>query len=242
MKSSSNNNDNDNNCSAEEMSLRKSLANLDIQRKSMEQEADAIYSELTTPPEEGVEPMGLDTPLVDNDGYPRGDIDVYRARTLRGRFRTLQTDHKELVTKIETMLHQLVILKNPNRIQVEQKELAARAATKPKPKFDPITGKWVVMNWDGSVAGVPGGDKRNFNQLTAQVSELTKEERRPLTAREEESTTTSNVPVPPPPPPSSSIAFARVDAVAKDSPAEEAGLKEEDLIVAIGFGTAGNPF
>jgi hypothetical protein len=60
----------------------------------MENEADAIYLELTSPPGEGVEPMGVDTPLVDPEGYPRGDIDVYRARTLRSRFRVLQTDHK----------------------------------------------------------------------------------------------------------------------------------------------------
>jgi hypothetical protein len=36
-------------------------------------------------------------------------------------------------------------------------------AEKPKPRLDPeSTGKWVVMNWDGTVAGVAGGDKRHF--------------------------------------------------------------------------------
>jgi Nas2 N_terminal domain len=96
--------------SDEEAVLRKVLATLDVQRKAMENEADAIYLELTTPPEDGIEPMGVDTPLVDPEGYPRGDIDVYRARTLRSRFRILQTDHKETSQRIEALLVQLAAL------------------------------------------------------------------------------------------------------------------------------------
>ncbi len=95
----------------EETMLRKTLASLDVQRKSMEHEADAIFLELTTPPSDGVDPMGLDTPLVDNEGYPRGDIDVYRARTQRNRFRVLKTDHKEIEEKISGLLLQLARLK-----------------------------------------------------------------------------------------------------------------------------------
>ena len=97
--------------SEEEAALRKVLATLDVQRKAMENEADAIYLELTTPPEEGIEPIGVETPLVDSGGYPRADIDVYRARTLRNRFRILQTDHKEMAQKIEGLLVQLAALK-----------------------------------------------------------------------------------------------------------------------------------
>ena len=95
----------------EEQTLRKTLAALDVQRKAMELEADAIFLELTTPPADGVEPMGIDTPLVDGEGYPRGDIDVYRARTQRGRFAVLKTDHKEIQSKIEGLLLQLARLK-----------------------------------------------------------------------------------------------------------------------------------
>jgi Nas2 N_terminal domain len=95
----------------EEAALRKVLATLDVQRKAMENEADVIYLELTTPPEDGSEPMGVETPLVDADGYPRADIDVYRARTLRNRFRILQTDHKEILLQIEGLLVQLAALK-----------------------------------------------------------------------------------------------------------------------------------
>jgi 26S proteasome non-ATPase regulatory subunit 9 len=102
---------NNNKQSEEKATLRKLLTTLDFQRKAMENEANAIYLELTTPPEEGVEPMTVDTPLVDPEGYPRGDIDVYRARTLRNRFRILQTDHKEIAQKIEALLVQLAALK-----------------------------------------------------------------------------------------------------------------------------------
>jgi hypothetical protein len=95
----------------EEEALRKMLATLDVQRKAMENEADAIYLELTTPLPDGVEPMGINTPLVDQEGYPRGDIDVYRARSLRNRFRIIQTDHKVHSAQVEqaadtTKVHQ----------------------------------------------------------------------------------------------------------------------------------------
>jgi hypothetical protein len=83
--------------------LRKVLATLDVQHNTMENEAYAIYLELTTPPEKGVKPMGVDTPLVDDHGgYPRGDIDVYQAKkSLRNCFWVLQTDHKEVSGKIK---------------------------------------------------------------------------------------------------------------------------------------------
>jgi hypothetical protein len=109
-----NNNINNNNnptVDDEEAALRKVLGTLDVQRKAMENEADVIYLELTTSPEDGIEPMGVDTPLVDPEGYPRADIDVYRARTLRNRFRILQTDHKEISQKLEGLLVQLAALK-----------------------------------------------------------------------------------------------------------------------------------
>ena len=91
--------------------LRQELTKLDITRKTLEHEADAIYLELTTPPDEGVEPMGIDTPLVDEDGNPRGDIDLFRTRTLRRRFRELKTDHKEISKRVEQLLIQLAIMK-----------------------------------------------------------------------------------------------------------------------------------
>ena len=42
----------------------------------------------------------------------------------------------------------------------DEEEKKARLAPKPKPKFDPKSGKWVVKSWDGSVAGVENGEMR----------------------------------------------------------------------------------
>ena len=51
--------------------------------------------------------MGIDTPLVDSEGFPRADIDVFQARTLRKRFIEIQNDYKALQKKIERGLVEL---------------------------------------------------------------------------------------------------------------------------------------
>jgi hypothetical protein len=114
----------------------------------------------------------------------------------------------------------------------------ARSAAKPKPKFDPLTGKWVVANWDGSVSGVPGGEQRRFDQLTTEVPANWASTLTPTPSQSATTTTTT-------PPPLTilddyHIPFARVDAVAEGSPAEAAGLQEEDLIVTFGDLHVGN--
>ncbi|CAH3944339.1 unnamed protein product [Pieris brassicae] len=45
--------------------------------------------------------VGMNDPLVDNQGYPRNDIDVYKVRHARHRIICLQNDHKELMKQIE---------------------------------------------------------------------------------------------------------------------------------------------
>ena len=45
--------------------------------------------------------MGITTPLVDDEGYPRADIDVYRARTLRKRLIEIRNDRKAVLEKME---------------------------------------------------------------------------------------------------------------------------------------------
>jgi hypothetical protein len=105
------------------------------------------------------------------------------------------------------------------------------------------------MNWDGTVAGIEGGDQIKFIDMSRQISALTD----PTTGSDR--TTTSSLH-------NSDIAdshspprdgprlfqgrevvlrpFARVNTVALDSPAERAGLKEEDLIVRFGHLDADN--
>lgn len=128
----------------------------------------------------------------------------------------------------------------------------ARTAPKPKPAYDPVSGKWVVMNWDGSVAGVKNGDKLKFHEVgklqrttetnassnaaarpTRQVSGLTESpygsfedlSYQGSDREEQQRQQLDEVELKP---------FARVDAVAENSPASTAGLKEEDLILKFG--------
>jgi hypothetical protein len=103
-------NDNAPDNSDEKKIVRQSLANLDNQRKALESEMDAITFELTTASSEGVPPMGIDTPLIDGDGYPRGDVDVYRARALRGRLAVLKTDYRNNRNDVEGLLVQLAAI------------------------------------------------------------------------------------------------------------------------------------
>ena len=156
-----------------------SILDLDVRRQALEIEAKAITDELTQPSIDNdgrrTLPMGIDTPLVDADGYPRSDIDIYRAKGLRKRLNEIRYDHKSIMKQIETALqngNSSPFSASSNKMDVsvstskatssstmidDDKGLKARKAPKPKPKFDKASGKWVVCNWDGTVAGVENG-------------------------------------------------------------------------------------
>ncbi|NXC42445.1 PSMD9 ATPase, partial [Penelope pileata] len=51
--------------------------------------------------------VGMDGPLVDAEGFPRADIDLYQVRTARHNIACLQNDHKALMKEVEEALHQL---------------------------------------------------------------------------------------------------------------------------------------
>ncbi|GLH03273.1 26S proteasome non-ATPase regulatory subunit 9, partial [Gryllus bimaculatus] len=51
--------------------------------------------------------IGMNEPLVDDNGFPRSDIDVYQVRHARHRIICLQNDHKKLMKEIENALHAL---------------------------------------------------------------------------------------------------------------------------------------
>lgn len=159
---------------------------LDQKRKTVEEEAKAITDELLS----GTNPIGINTPLVDDEGYPRSDIDIYRARDLRKRLNELNYDHRTIMKQIENHLMNSSNSANNNgsnsasisptsasvpassssgsnvkNNKDEDEELQKRRAPKPKPKFDAATGKWVVCNWDGSIAGVKNGHLRSFEHM-----------------------------------------------------------------------------
>ena len=51
--------------------------------------------------------MGTKGPLIDHEGYPRADIDIYAVRTARNKIVCLQNDHKAVMRSVEQKLHQL---------------------------------------------------------------------------------------------------------------------------------------
>ena len=236
------------------------LLSLDTQKKALLSEAEAIVSELTTNQPGGGPPIGIDAPLVDDEGYPRADIDVYRARTLRKRFKEIQTDVKVLEKKIEFGLVEIAAqstkktsggsnIISPNSIAKDdviddEEEKKLRLAPKPKPKFDATTGKWVVKSWDGSVAGVPDGEKRSFDNLDAPPIVAEDVTERPSSSPSGRDNTSNNddntaqqqrlerqrvASIQ-----GNATPFAIIDEVSSNSPAFEAGIKENDVLLRFG--------
>lgn len=87
--------------------VRKRLETLSAQRFSLETEAEAIHSELTSPGLNGEPPAGIKDSLIDSEGYPRGDVDIYNIKAKRKRLAEINTDHKALMKLIESELSKL---------------------------------------------------------------------------------------------------------------------------------------
>jgi len=199
--------------------VRRYLKRLGVEREALECEMKGIVSELTS----GENAIGIDTALVDKEGYPRGDIDIYRARTLRKRYGEIEKDLKGIMKKIEGGLCKM------EGNDEDNEERKARLAPKPKPKFDPVSGKWVVMSWDGSIAGDVPQKERKFEDIASTNTTAV-----PLSS---ENTILNNKPSKQPP---ALVPFAVLDSVSPCSPSSEAGLHQGDLIVKFGKATSTN--
>jgi len=53
---------------------------------------------------DATEPVGLETPLVDQEGFPRADLDVYEIRHARAKFISFRNDYKNIMKEIEESL------------------------------------------------------------------------------------------------------------------------------------------
>jgi 26S proteasome non-ATPase regulatory subunit 9 len=73
-------------------------------KDSIEAEITALAEDLSSPGAEGAPPAGIKGSLVDNEGFPRADIDCYAVRNKRQRLNCLQTDHRQLMKQIEEAL------------------------------------------------------------------------------------------------------------------------------------------
>lgn len=90
--------------------LRRLLDTLEAQRTALELEAEAIFSELSSPGPNGEPRAGLKDPLIDEEGFPRGDIDIYNVRNKRRRHSEINTDYKEIMKRIEQAMIKLYTL------------------------------------------------------------------------------------------------------------------------------------
>ncbi|KAM4578113.1 26S proteasome non-ATPase regulatory subunit 9 [Fundulus diaphanus] len=77
------------------------VKNLIKKKDDIEEQIKAYYDVLE---DQGV---GVEGPLVDAEGYPRADVNLYTIRDARHNISCLQNDHKAIMTEIEEALHML---------------------------------------------------------------------------------------------------------------------------------------
>lgn len=79
----------------EAVSLAKELMN---KKADIEKQIENLQIVLET------QKIGMSEPLVDAEGFPRNDVDVYLVRTTRAQIIRLQNDFKEIMRQIEEQL------------------------------------------------------------------------------------------------------------------------------------------
>ena len=78
---------------------REDVMRLIGRKESLEAELKALHEVLGE--------AGMEQPLVDSEGFPRADVDVYQVRHARHDIRCKQNDLKDLMKDIESGLHSL---------------------------------------------------------------------------------------------------------------------------------------
>ena len=85
-------------------SMKLTIKDCDTRRKAIEKELDDIAAELSSPVYLEV---GLQKPLIDNNGFPIAGIDLHQVRSLRNRFAVLENDLKTVEVELLELLHAL---------------------------------------------------------------------------------------------------------------------------------------
>mmetsp|Transcript_53952 Transcript_53952/g.108353 ORF Transcript_53952/g.108353 Transcript_53952/m.108353 type:complete len:221 (-) Transcript_53952:138-800(-) len=83
---------------------------LDEEKNKLEAEIKSLHDYLTEPGMPGVKDS-----LIDEQGFPRADLDIYAIRKARNRLACAQTDHVEVMKKIEQAL---VAIHSGSRVSV----------------------------------------------------------------------------------------------------------------------------
>ena len=139
------------------MSMRDRLNQLISQRDALEAEAEAIASELTSPGPAGQPPAGIRDPLVDKEGFPRGDIDIYNVRAKRHRLAEINTDHKTIMKEIERVVLE-VQSELPSFVPKKKEEEKSEAAYEPGPSKKADTQLLPFATIDEILSGSPASE------------------------------------------------------------------------------------
>ncbi|XP_032832519.1 26S proteasome non-ATPase regulatory subunit 9 isoform X1 [Petromyzon marinus] len=128
--------------------------------------------------------VGMKGELVDAEGFPRNDIDVFQVRTTRHSIICLQNDHKALMADIEEALHKLHA---HQRKKHERDCMETQAAVAPAVAFARVD--TVSPGSPASMAGLLQGDEvvtfgsvtpQNFQNLQNIATVVQHSERKPL--------------------------------------------------------------
>jgi len=87
-------------CEESSNATREQVLRLITRKENIESEIKELTQVL-----ESQKDVGMNGALVDNEGFPRNDIDVYQVRHARHRIICLQNDHKSVMKDIEAGLH-----------------------------------------------------------------------------------------------------------------------------------------
>ncbi|XP_030000050.1 26S proteasome non-ATPase regulatory subunit 9 [Sphaeramia orbicularis] len=112
------------------------VKNLIKKKDEIEEQIKAYYDVLE---DQGV---GVAGPLVDAEGYPRADVNLYQIRSARHNISCLQNDHKAIMAEIEEALHKLHAQEKAKREKDESEAREeAQQATQPPPfaRVDTVT-------------------------------------------------------------------------------------------------------
>ncbi|CAG08436.1 unnamed protein product [Tetraodon nigroviridis] len=138
------------------------VRNLIKKKDNIEEQIKAYYEVLE---DQGV---GMEDSLVDEEGYPRADVNLYQIRTARHSISCLQNDHKAIMVEIEEALHKLHASEKAKRQkdETESQEEAMEQQTAAPPPFARVDA--VTQGSPASGAGLQVGDELiEFGSVTA---------------------------------------------------------------------------
>lgn len=104
----------------------------------------------------------MTTSLTTLDGFPRSDIDVAQVRTTRARIIRLKNDHKAIMAKLETAVHEHFaagksIEGAAGSAPPQAAEIQPAASSAVEPPFAKVNS--VAPNSPADTAGLKAGDK-----------------------------------------------------------------------------------